>query len=347
MNPNITAQVQQFHRRQEQLTASTHRRFQQQAEMGRRHTEADNLLGSLHQSSTGLDDPYHRASLPINFESSVNPDSNSRQPEHHINLQQPSYRETRPHEQMQTPQYNYSHDLAQSLAHIPYAVTLSAQIFRPPSVTEMDTRRQVHHHMLQAREIPADSDKNNAYVVTVNDTTEPELTNSSQSSLSLESEDSDTSPYDELHENPFDGKPEYTTQQPPPPLQHDTTQPSDDPLKSKSLTVEEDPVPEAFPGLERMFETWDATDNEWLYSLQTECARPGAVCECGESCCCPGCFTHTNNPGDRGVYNTMLNKLGSILETDTVEEETQTEISKPCHSSSGGGRVERSPDAKL
>ena len=92
--------------------------------------------------------------------------------------------------------------------------------------------------------------------------------------------------------------------------------------------IDEDAASDVFPGLDKVFDNWDAADNEWLYSLQTECAKPGAVCECGDSCCCPGCFTHTNNPGDRGVYNTILNKLGSILETEKEEQEGLQ--SKPC-----------------
>jgi hypothetical protein len=107
----------------------------------------------------------------------------------------------------------------------------------------------------------------------------------------------------------------------------------------KPSEVVEEAEADAFPTFDKVFENWDAADNEWLYSLQTECARPGAVCECGDSCCCPGCFTHTNNPGDRGVYNTMLNKLGAILEP---EKEEFGNGSKPCHSTTTNAN-----DAKL
>ena len=37
----------------------------------------------------------------------------------------------------------------------------------------------------------------------------------------------------------------------------------------------------------------------------------------------------TNNPGDWGVYNTMLNKMGSILEPK--KEEWGTTGNNPCH----------------
>lgn len=109
------------------------------------------------------------------------------------------------------------------------------------------------------------------------------------------------------------------------------------------IQEEEHAASEAFHGLDKML-AWGDGDNEWLYSLQTECARPGAVCECGDSCCCPGCFTHTNNPGDRGVYNTMINKLGAILEPE--EEEQDSSRSKPCVPSSTKS-TSNSTEAKL
>jgi len=338
MNPVMTAQVQQFQRRQEQLMQSTHRRMQQEAELHRRNTDSENLLGTLHQPSVVVD-PYHRASLPVNFESSVHHDLSSRSTEHHINLQQPSYRETRPHEQIQTPTYTYTPDITHTLGHIPYAASLSAQLFRPPSVTEMDIRRQSVQPILQptSREIHQEIPKQNSYV-TVKETSQ--LSNSSQSSLSLETVDSDTSPYDDLTHNPLDDINKQI-----PPSQLPPHQPIDL-AKSKLPLLEDETVAESFPNLDKIFENWDAADNEWLYSLQTECARPGAVCECGDSCCCPGCFTHTNNPGDRGVYNTMLNKMGAILETSSIDKTDEGgSSSKPCHSNTG--RVERSPDAKL
>jgi len=69
---------------------------------------------------------------------------------------------------------------------------------------------------------------------------------------------------------------------------------------------------------------WDAADNDWLYVLQTECSKPGAVCECGPSCCCPGCFTHTNNPGDRDVYIKVMSKMGGMLEPEKEERLPET-----------------------
>lgn len=337
LNPAISAQIQQFQQRQERLMISTHQRMQREAEIHRRNTDTENLLGTMHQPP--VVDPYHRASLPVNFESSVHHDPTSRPTEHHINIQQPSYRDIRQHEQIPTASYTYTPDIG----HIPYAASLTAHLFRPPSVTEMDIRRQSVQPVIHpSPDIHQDLPKQDSYI------TVKETSDSSQSSLSLESDDSDTSPYNELQHNPLHhNKPDPTLQlplplphrQPPLPQDLDLT------IKSKPPALDDDPVAESFPGLERIFDNWDAADNEWLYSLQTECARPGAVCECGDSCCCPGCFTHTNNPGDKGVYNTILNKMGAILETDT-KTEGEGGGNKPCHSTSSG-RVERSPDAKL
>jgi len=89
------------------------------------------------------------------------------------------------------------------------------------------------------------------------------------------------------------------------------------PIKAKPGELGEENTSDEFPTL---YES-EGADHEWLYSLHTECAVPGAVCECGDSCCCPGCFTHTNNPGDKHVYNAMLQKLAGL----TGDEEEQAE----------------------
>ena len=348
MNPAISAHIQQFQQRQEQLMVSTHQRMQREAEIHRRNTDTENLLGATHQPP--VVDPYHRASLPVNFESSVHHDPTSRPTEHQINIQQPSYRDTRQHEQIPTTSYAYTPDIA--LGHMPYAASLTAHLFRPPSVTEMDIRRQSVQPIIHpSPDIHQDIPKQDSYI------TVKETSDSSRSSVSLESDDSDTSPYDELQNNPLHSiplhhnKPDPALQPPlppppPPPPHHQPPLPQDlDLSKPKPPPLDDDPVAESFPGLERMFDNWDAADSEWLYTLQTECARPGAVCECGDSCCCPGCFTHTNNPGDKGMYNSMLKQMSAILETDT-KTEGEDGGNKPCHSTSSG-RVERSPDAKL
>src|SRR6266496_2953388 len=67
VDPNISAQVQHFRRRQDYLVASTQRRIQQEAELARKHHhEPENFIGSLQQSTPPLADPYHhRASLSV------------------------------------------------------------------------------------------------------------------------------------------------------------------------------------------------------------------------------------------------------------------------------------------
>jgi hypothetical protein len=73
---------------------------------------------------------------------------------------------------------------------------------------------------------------------------------------------------------------------------------------------------DVLPSFNVDFEDWDVADNDWLYGLQTECSKPGVVCECGDSCCCPGCLTHTNNPGDCNVYIKVMSKMGGMLEPE-------------------------------
>ena len=303
------------------MVASLHRKFQQDAELHGRNTDTANIFGTLDQPSGG-DREHHRASLPVDFESSVHHDPVSRPTDHHINLRQPSYRDTRPHEVVQPATFTYNPDITSTLGHLSYAESLSVPLFRPPSITEMDIRRQSIHPILQpSRDVRQEIPKQNSYL-TVKETLA--LSNSSQSSLSLESGNSDTSIYDELRQDPLDNESESRLER------QDLQQDGVDVAKSKLLEEEDGAVADSFSNLDKMFENWDATDNEWLYSLQTECARPGVVCECGDSCCCPGCFTHTNNAGDRGVYDTLLNKMGSILETENQGNE-HMEGNKPCH----------------
>lgn len=325
----VSAQVQQFQRRQEYLMASTQRRIQQEAELARKHhRDSENFIGSLQQQPTPpLVDPYnHRASLPVSFESSVHHDATARNMEQRLNLQQHPYRPSRGSEPANVGGYSYVHDISQT---IPYATALSTTLFRHPSATELEHRRN------SVPPVMVDQSHNPSDIPTL----EPLLTaksaaesnSSSQASLSVNTTNSENAILDD--HSAMNNVDEYKVQS--------GGERESSILKSKGIEIDEEAVSEAFPGLEKIFDSWDATDNEWLYSLQTECARPGAVCECGDSCCCPGCFTHTNNPGDRGVYNTMLNKMGAMLET---EKEQGTNRSKPCHASS---TLVGNPDAKL
>lgn len=328
INQNISAQVQQFQRRQEYLMASTQRRIQQEADLARKHhRNSENFIGSLQQQPTPLVDPYHRASLPVNVESSVHHGAAMRNMEQHSNLQHHQYRDSRSSEAANIGGYNYVHDISQA---IPYATALSTTLFRHPSAIEIEHRRKSVPPVTVVR----------SHTPSVIPTQEPglaaksaaESNSSSQTSLSLNTTNSENV----IVEDHFatDNLDEYKVQ--------GEEQEESSIRKSKGVEIDEEAVGESFPGLEKIFESWDVADNEWLYTLQTECARPGAVCECGDSCCCPGCFTHTNNPGDRGVYNMVLNKMGAILDTD--KEEQDTSRGKPCHSSS---TLTGNPDAKL
>ena len=331
VNPNISAQVQQFQRRQEYLMASTQRRIQQEAELARKyHRDSENFIGSLqHQPTPPLVDPYHhRASLPVNFESSAHHDITARDMEHHSNLKQHPYRDSRGSESANIGGYNYVHDISQA---IPYATALSTTFFRHPSVIELEHRRKSVPLVTTGQShTPSETPAQEPVLASKSAT---ESNSSSQISVSLNITNSENAVLDD--DTTTDSVDEYRVQSGEP--QQESSIP-----KSKGVEIDEEAVGESFPGLEKMFDSWDAADNEWLYSLQTECARPGAVCECGDSCCCPGCFTHTNNPGDRGVYSTLLNKMGAILETE--KEELEINRSKPCHSSS---TLAGNPDEKL
>jgi hypothetical protein len=328
INQNISAQVQQFQRRQEYLMASTQRRIQQEADLARKHhRNSDSFIGSLQQQPTPLVDPYHRVSLPVNFESSVHHGATVRNMEQHSNLQHHQFRDSRSSEAANIGGYNYVHDISQA---IPYATALSTTLFRHPSAIEIEHRRKSVPPVTVVR----------SHTPSVIPTHEPglaaksaaESNSSSQTSLTLNTTNSENVIVED--HSATDNVDEYKVQS--------EEQEESSIRKSKGVEIDEEAVGESFPGLEKIFESWDAADNEWLYTLQTECARPGAVCECGDSCCCPGCFTHTNNPGDRGVYNTVLNKMGTIL--DTEKEEQDTSRGKPCHSSS---TLAGNPDAKL
>lgn len=85
----------------------------------------------------------------------------------------------------------------------------------------------------------------------------------------------------------------------------------------------------------------EGADAEWLFTLRTECAVPGTECECGDSCCCPGCFTHTDNPGDRMIMDVMLKKIAGLQgDKEEQEEEGQLDMSAEKSTSS-------STDSKL
>lgn len=333
VSPNITAQVQQFQRRQEHLMASTQRRIQQEAEWARKYgRDSENYLESLQHSAPILVDPYHhRSSLPISFESSSAQETVTRSLEHHSNMQQhQQYRDTRASEAGNVGRYNYVQNISQS---IPYATALAPTLFHHPSDIELEQRRKSGPSIMLSQKNQSEGRVHNSNLTTQ---LIVESSSSSQTSLPIKATNSENGVLDD--QSRTESIDEYKSH-----VGEEQQQEASENI-SKTVETDEEAVSEPFPGLEKIFDSWDATDNEWLYSLHTECARPGAVCECGDSCCCPGCFTHTNNPGDRGVYNTMLNKLGAILETGKEEQGTQPE--KPSVLTSTKPAT-NNPDAKL
>ena len=328
ITPNISAQVQQFQRRQEQLMASTQRRLQQEAEL-RRQLRSGELPGPLHSSTTmALPEVYqhHRMSVPSQFGSHFQQETIQGRSQAHLAGQSTQFREMRLSDTSHDV-YPY-HNIWQSLGQVPYATALSTNPFRHPSAVEIDQRRQSAPAVVT--ELKGTQNTTGNYDTVVELGTTAAQTNSSSASFQVNSgnEGSSLEPYSVNNVEKLryqDGGDEQD-------------------LNSNQPSVVENVEESEFPTLEKIFDSWDVADNEWLYSLHTECARPGAVCECGESCCCPGCFTHTNNPGDRGVYNTMLNKLGSILETEKGEEESTL---TPCVSSSRKAVDSGNSDAKL
>ena len=257
-------------------------------------------------------------------------DAATRNIEHHSNIHQHPYRDSRGSEPANVDGYSYVHDISQAM---PYATAISTTLFRHPSVIELEsTRKSVPSVLTGQRDMQSRTPAQETLLATK---TALESNSFSQRSLSLNTTSS---------ENPTSGHHSTTDTVDESKVKRGGEQQESSIPKSREVEVEEEAIGESFPGLEKMFDSWDGADNEWLYSLHTDCARPGAVCECGDSCCCPGCFTHTNNPGDRGVFNTMLNRMGTILETGNEEQETRR--SKPCHSSSTKP-LAGNPDAKL
>jgi hypothetical protein len=331
-SPNLAVHVQHFQRRQEHLVAATQRRLQLEAEQSRRQSrDNDNPLVPLSPASQSqLPEPYHphRASLPVNYGSSLNVNANLNSSDHRLSVPQSSYPETRPSDTERSDSYRYVHDTSQSLSHVPYATTLSNTLFRfPPSIEAHPLKHPLSSFPSEPT-LPAGHPEKYRSFHTESHTKSAIPVTSTNTSLPLQEEKSNTAS-DNPRKNAV--------------AQVDGQSGGNLLAKGNLPEMDEDAASDVFAGLDKDFSNLDAADNEWLYLLQTECAKPGAVCECGDSCCCPGCFTHTNNPGDIGVYNAMLNKLGSILENEKEEQELpQTKPCVPALRSSTNGA-----DAKL
>ena len=331
-NQNLTAHVQNFQRRQEQLMAST-RRMQQEAQLTRKQSrDGTTPYGQLHSisPSQGLDPYQHRTSLAINYNPVTHSDPNL---SHHLNLPSPSYPSLPITDPAHTDAYRYLHDNSNSLtAAFPYAASLSNLVYRPSS-NILHPQRKTPVPMTRPA-IQTSDDRNNRHESP--QTTEHQLHHSTTDDHPPR-KSSDTIETSSTH--PEKSKLEV---QPAPPEQETSQGPTDHEL------INHEEVADIFSGFEKVgIEGFDTADNEWLYALDTPCARPGSVCECGDSCCCPGCFTHTNNPGDRGVYNTMLDKFGGILAGDN-KGGRETNSSSTCLPTTTGNELQGSnPQVKL
>jgi hypothetical protein len=306
-NPNIAAQIHQYQQRQEHLMASTQRRIQQEAEARRHSRGAENASATL-QPPHNHSDTYHQhhASLPLNFGSSGYPSAAfSANPR--LSVQQ----ELAPGSGPAHP-YRYMND--ESLAQISYSPSVANDAFSVTRPLELRSRTtnsasveiadpEIAKHA-QLDETAADLSHLKGEVITPSPPVKRRASSDSEARLT-DDDEFVARVVEEPHIQPLSIRP--------------------------SEIVAETEAEDPFHAFDRAFEPWESGDNEWLYSLQTECARPGAVCECGDSCCCPGCFTHTNNPGDRGLYDTMLNKLGAIL---GPEEEASEKDKENCQSTS-------------
>ena len=49
----------------------------------------------------------------------------------------------------------------------------------------------------------------------------------------------------------------------------------------------------------------------WVLSYDSNCARPGVACTCGDDCQCPGCVTHMNNLGDKAMFEGVVDAVRS------------------------------------
>lgn len=315
---DVASQVQNYQRRQEQLMISTQRRIQQEAEIARRQNrEANGSTNSLTNTMpTQQFDSYTlRTSASINYVPPTHADNVVGNSDFRLDLPTQSYprisiSDTTPH----TEPYRYFQDSSAQMTPFSYASSIANPVYRPPSfigVGQRNTSLRSSSPIVQASAAPPESQTPQS----VSDQTrQPPDSNDSQAPSQSQPLLSDLQGQEAIEAGD----------------QHSEIQTKDPSLNLLDPELSHDDITsELFSGFEKVgMDNFDAADNEWLYALETPCARPGAVCECGDSCCCPGCFTHTNNPGDRGVYHTMLNKLGGMLSTD--REESAISHNKSC-----------------
>jgi hypothetical protein len=293
--------------------ASTQRRIQQEAEMARRQRNTVSGSNSLPNppDNPSVDSYNIQTSLSASYGSPMPADNTLGQSDLSLSLStQPISRFSIPDSSPHPDPYRYFHSNPHQMTSFSYASSIANPIFRPPSSAVGINERKI----VMAGSSPVVL---SAAVQLEKHGSQSDADASQQTPDSFGTEDA------KQIESSLDVDPGALSQQP-------KVQTADDPQNLLGPDLNQDDVAsELFLGFEKVgMDNFDTADNEWLYALETPCARPGAVCECGPSCCCPGCFTHTNNPGDKGVYNAMLNRLGGMLSGD--KEDTPNGNSRSC-----------------
>jgi hypothetical protein len=308
-NTGVAAQVHLFHQRQNELFASTQRRIQQDAAMGRQsdYGPSSHSAQFFHSQSAEHYHSQHRAPLPTKVGSSANLGA-AFASESPLNIQQ-DFHEVRATKPDQT--YQYVND--ELLSQICYSPTIPNGAFNP--------RLSIDSHSKAIPVLPSVS-LDDAGIVqnTPPDANHIGISNSNSECISSslvthrDSSGSDTRPTDLGNDPDF--------------------QSEEEDINARLLSVKpSEVVTEAEADGPTFYDTaiddFEGTDSDWLYTLHTECSKPGVECQCGDSCCCPGCFTHTNNPGDRDVYNKMVGKMAAMLEPEN--EGLVPENDESCH----------------
>jgi hypothetical protein len=336
-NNAIAAQVQHFRQRQNQLMNA--HRLHQEAILRSQNGEARNLFDPLRSSLPAQSQDatyYQRTSVPsIPYGISSDVQNVLGPPDQTANLQHQAYPNLHYPGTDRVDALRYFQDNLHPPSDFSYAASLSNHVFRPPPPFE---RPQTSTSILSANPnlssshvvTEVDSDETTANIYTPNENNYPteaiarrqdaqKFTDTGQMTISAGQETSQRSARKDLLQ-------QYST---PAVAQSrgETSAHENNAMQHRGSHSNNDEIPSSdlFSGFDDSFE---AADNEWLFSLQTPCAQPGAVCQCGDSCCCPGCFTHMNNPGNRKVLGTIVNKRGvihvSCAEKPSSKEGVQT-----------------------
>jgi hypothetical protein len=307
-SPNVIAQVHEFRRRQEQLMATSERQIHEAAMYRKRSHGHENLVEPLQQNPTSqFPEPYshQRASFSVPLGSSVEANNLSTAGQH-LSLPQQTF--SNPHDSShEQTSYGFLNDSSPSLDHAAYSAYLQNSIYRHPPPVVMQSRTPSISHPV-TNIAPTDPHSGTSSYIAETGTQPQEPPESSNLTLSPKQHQSAAVAVQEAPQS--DAVVVFEPQQ-----DASVTEEGNPPEN------EEEAEPIGIQSLDRAWD-WEDTDNDWLFRLDTECAKPGAVCECGPSCCCPGCFTHTNNAADQLMLKTVQNKFGGMLDSEKDEVES-------------------------